>query len=89
MNLDFSTIKTAVLWILVVLAVLAVVLAVVIKKVVGKIITLVVAAAVIFFGWQQRGHVLDYGEAKAGQAGTEYCAHSPKFFGVTVTLPGC
>ena len=65
MTLDFETIKNSVTWVLIVVAVVAVVLAIVIKKLIGKIITLLVAALLIFLGWQQRAKVVDFGIAAA------------------------
>ena len=85
MNLDYATIKNTALWVLIAVAVLAIVLAVIVKKIVGKIITLVVAAAIVFFGWQQRAKVVDY----AGQVRANACSSHPHFFGIDVTFPGC
>ena len=42
--------------------------AILIKKIVGKIIALVLAAALIFFGWQQRQHVIDFANGVKGEA---------------------
>ena len=85
MNLDVSTIRTTALWVLIIVAVVGVALAILIKKIVGKIITLVVAALIVLFGWQQRGRVVDY----AKQQHTAACASHPKFFGIDVTYPTC
>lgn len=85
MNLDVSTIRTTALWVLVVVAVVGVVLAIIIKKIVGKIITLVLAALIVLFGWQQRDRVVNY----ATQQHTAACASHPKFFGIDVTYPTC
>ena len=85
MTLDFETIKNSVTWVLVVIAAVAVVLAIVIKKIIGKIITLLVAALLIFLGWQQRAKVIDFAQdVKAGA-----CASRPHFLGIAVTYPGC
>ena len=54
MNLDLQTIKNTAMWVLIAVAVIGIVLAIIIKKIVGKIITLVLAALIVFFGWQQR-----------------------------------
>ncbi|MTD16012.1 hypothetical protein GIS00_18915 [Nakamurella sp. YIM 132087] len=88
MELDFETIKTTAMWVLIGLAVVAIVLAIVIKKIVGKIITLVLAAVIIFFGWQQRDRIVSYAEGAQNAVGAAAC-DSPSFFGIDVTLPGC
>lgn len=85
MNLDFNTIKNTALWVLIAVAVIGIVLAIVIRKIIGKIITLVLAAVIIFFGWQQRSRVVDY----AGQVRANVCATHPHFFGIDVRFPGC
>lgn len=82
MNLDYTTIKNTALWVLIAIAVVGIVLAIIVKKIVGKIITLVLAAVIIFFGWQQRARVVDYYDSHA-------CTSSPHFFGIAVTFPGC
>ena len=85
MNLDVSTIRTTALWVLVIVAVVGVALAILIKKIVGKIITLVVAALIVLFGWQQRDRVVEY----AKQQHTAACNSHPKFFGIDVSYPTC
>lgn len=85
MNLDVSTIKNTALWVLIAIAVISLVLAIIIKKIIGKIITLVLAAVIVFFGWQQRSKVVDY----ANHAHTSACASHPRFFGIDVTYPSC
>lgn len=85
MNLDVSTIRTTALWVLVIVAVVGVALAILIKKIVGKIITLVLAALIVLFGWQQRDRVVDYGN----QLHSSACESHPKFFGIDVTYPTC
>ncbi len=85
MNLDLSTIKNTAMWVLIAIAVVGVVLAIIIKKIVGKIITLVVAALIVFFGWQQRAKVVDYYNAQQSAV----CDSHPKFFGIEVTIPRC
>ncbi len=85
MQLDYATIRTTVLWVLVAIAVLAVLLAVIIKKILGKILALVLAAVLIFIGWQQRAKVVDYATSVKAQA----CASHPHFLGVDVSFPGC
>lgn len=73
------------MWVLIIVAVVGVALAIIIKKILGKIITLVVAALIVLFGWQQRGRVVDY----ANQTHTSLCKSHPKFFGVDVNYPTC
>lgn len=85
MNLDVSTIRSTAIWVLIVIAVISLLLAIVIKKIVGKIITLVLAAIIVFLGWQQRARVVDY----ANHLQTKTCASQPRFFGIDVTYPGC
>ncbi len=89
MNLDLQTIKNTAMWVLIAVAVIGIVLAIIIKKIVGKIITLVLAALIVFFGWQQRSRVVDYGNHAAANAKTSTCASHPKFFGIDVTYPFC
>lgn len=89
MDLDLTTIKNTALWVLIGLAVVAIVLAIVIKKIVGKIITLVLAAVIVFFGWQQRSKVMDYVNSTTNSVASDVCGKVPTFFGITVTLPGC
>ena len=67
------------------IAVVGVVLAVVIKKIIGKIIVLVLAAVIVFTGWQQRARVVDF----ANNLHASACASHPRFFGLDVSYPGC
>ena len=83
MEVDLSTIQSTAPWALVGIAVVAVVLAIVIKKIVGKIIVLVLAAVLIFVGWQQRQHVIDFANGIEDGA----CGQSVTFLGVDVALP--
>ncbi|QNK81430.1 hypothetical protein [Nakamurella sp. PAMC28650] len=85
MNLDVQTIKSTATWVLIAVAVVGLVLAIIIKKIVGKIITLVLAALIVFFGWQQRSRVVDF----ANNVHSSTCASHPKFFGIDVTYPTC
>ena len=85
MQFDYATIRTTVLWVLVGIAVVGVLLAVIIKKVLGKILTLVLAAVLIFIGWQQRARVVDYATSVKANA----CASHPRFVGIDVSFPGC
>ena len=83
MQVQLSTIQSTTPWILVGIAVLAVVAAILIKKIVGKIIVLVLAAVLIFVGWQQRQHVIDFANGVKDGA----CEQSVTFLGVDVALP--
>jgi len=82
-DVDLSTVQSTAPWILVGIGVVGVVAAIVIKKIVGKIIALVLAAVLIFIGWQQRQHVIDFANGVKDQT----CATSTTFVGVEVALP--
>ena len=82
-DVDLNTIQSTAPWALLGIGVVGVVAAIVIKKVVGKIIALVLAAVLIFIGWQQRQHVIDY----ANSVKDETCAMSTTFVGIDVSLP--
>ena len=60
MDVPLTAIQSTAPWVLIAIAVIALVLAILIKKIVGKIIVLVLAAVLIFVGWQQRQHVIDF-----------------------------
>lgn len=83
MTIDFETIQRYTVWVLIAIGVVGVLAAIVIKKVVGKIIALVLAALLIFFGWQQRQKVIDF----ANSVKDTTCASSTTFVGIEVTLP--
>jgi c-di-AMP phosphodiesterase-like protein len=83
MELQLSTIQSTAPWILIAIAVVAVVAAILIKKIVGKIIVLVLAAVLIFVGWQQRQHVIDFANGVKDEA----CGQSVTFLGVDVAMP--
>jgi hypothetical protein len=83
MELQLSTVQSTTPWVLIGIAVVAIVLAIVIKKIVGKIIVLVLAAVLIFVGWQQRQHVIDFANGVKDGA----CEQSVTFLGVDVALP--
>jgi hypothetical protein len=82
-DVGLNTIQSTAPWVLLGIGVVGVVAAIVIKKVVGKIIALVLAAVLIFIGWQQRQHVIDY----ANSVKDETCAMSTTFVGIDVSLP--
>jgi disulfide bond formation protein DsbB len=84
-TLDLSTIRNTAIWVLIAIAIVGVVLAIVIKKIIGKIIFLVLAAIIVFFGWQQRARVVSAADHLQSSA----CATHPKFFGIQVTYPTC
>ena len=83
MTIDFETIQRSTVWVLIAIGVVGVLAAIVIKKVVGKIIALVLAALLIFLGWQQRQKVIDF----ANSVKDETCATSTTFLGIEVSLP--
>jgi disulfide bond formation protein DsbB len=82
-TIDFETIQRYTVWALIAIGVVGVLAAIVIKKVVGKIIALVLAALLIFLGWQQRQKVIDF----ANSVKDTTCASSTTFVGIEVTLP--
>ena len=83
MDLSLETIQTTAPWVLIGIAVVAIVLAIIIKKIVGKIVVLAIAAVLIFIGWQQRQHVIDF----ANSVKDETCATSTTYLGIEVSLP--
>lgn len=85
MNID--TIKTVALWALIAIAVIGILMAIVVKKIITKVISLVLAAVLVFFCWQQRDKVTDFGDelkAKACSVGSD---EAPSFFGIPVKVP--
>jgi arginine exporter protein ArgO len=82
-TIDFETIQRSTVWVLIAIGIVGVLAAIVIKKVVGKIIALVLAALLIFFGWQQRQKVIDF----ANSVKDTTCASSTTFVGIEVALP--
>ncbi len=83
MDVPLTAIQSTAPWVLIAIAVIALVLAILIKKIVGKIIVLVLAAVLIFVGWQQRQHVIDFANGVKDDA----CGESVTFLGVDVALP--
>ena len=88
--MDLNTIKNGSLAAIIVIGVVGVLLAIFLKKVIGKIISLVLAAVLVFFGWQQRSTVISY----ADELRTKACAtihpdqfNGQSFFGITVKIP--
>jgi hypothetical protein len=92
---DLETVKTVSLYGIIVVAAIGLLMAVVVKKIVGKIISLVLAAAIVLVGWQQRDKVLSYAEevrnkactAASGALENASTAQATSFFGITVSLP--
>jgi disulfide bond formation protein DsbB len=82
-TIDFETIQRSTVWVLIAIGAIGVLAAIFIKKVVGKIIALVLAALLIFFGWQQRQQVIDF----ANSVKDTTCASSTTFVGIEVKLP--
>jgi len=84
-HLDLSTIRTGAPWVLIAIAAIGLVLAIIIRKVIGKILVLVLAAVIVFLGWQQRAMVVAF----ADRLHVSACASHPTFFGMDVSYPGC
>jgi len=82
-EIQLSTIQSTAPWVLLGIGVVGVVAAIIIKKIVGKIVALVLAAVLIFIGWQQRQQVIDF--ANAVKDGT--CASTTTFVGIEVSIP--
>jgi len=82
-EIQLSTVQSTAPWVLLAIGVIGVVAAIIIKKIVGKIIALVLAAVLIFIGWQQRQKVIDF----ANSVKEETCAASTTFVGIEVSLP--
>ncbi len=82
-DINLSTVQSTAPWVLLGIGVVGVVAAIVIKKIVGKIIALVLAAVLIFIGWQQRQKVIDF----ANSVKDETCASTTTFVGIEVSLP--
>ena len=95
MRVDLQTVEEVVLWGVVIVAALGLLMAIMIKKIMGKIIALLVAATLVFIGWQQRDKVLDYAQqvstdacnAATGTVDQTVAANTPTFLGVEVSLP--
>ena len=81
--MDLENLKTIAIWATVAFVVIGLVAAIIIKAVIGKIISLVLAAVIVFFLWQQRGKVESY----VDKARSGVCSSQPSFFGIDVELP--
>lgn len=78
------------MWVLIAVAVIGIFLAIVIKKIIGKIISLVLAAALVFFCWQQRDKVLNAADELRDTACSQSStaeADLPSFFGFDISVP--
>ena len=87
---ELETVKTVAMWAIIVIAVLGILAAIIIRKIVGKIISLVLAAVLIFVGWQQRDRVTDYADnfrADACAKGADPKTGQVTFLGIDVDLP--
>ena len=87
---ELDTVKTVALWAIIIIAVLGIVAAIVIRKIVGKVISLVLAAVLIFVGWQQRDKVTDYADnfrADACAKGADPKTGQVSFLGIDIDLP--
>ncbi len=82
-TVDLNTIQTTAPWVLIAIGMIGIVAAIFIKKIVGKIIALVLAAVLIFVGWQQRQKVIDYANSMKDVT----CSASTSFVGIEVSLP--
>lgn len=86
--MDLNTVKTVAMWVLIAIAVIGILMAIIIKKIVGKIISLVLAAVLVFFCWQQRSKVIDAAnDLHAKACSTVSPDDGPSFFGIDVKLP--
>ena len=92
---DLETIKTVALWTIIAIAVIGLLLAILIRKILGKIVSLLVAAVLVFIGWQQREKVVSYADDVRGKACTAASgavdnattARATTFLGIGVSLP--
>jgi len=95
LRVDLQTVEEVVLWGVIIIAAIGLLLAILIKKIIGKIIALLVAATLVFIGWQQRDKVLDYAQqvqddacdAATGTVNQTVEANTPEFLGIDISLP--
>lgn len=85
--MDIDTVKTVAMWALIAVAVIGILAAIIIRKIIGKIISLVLAAVLVFFCWQQRDIVTDAGADLKANACTGAADDMPSFFGISVSVP--
>jgi H+/gluconate symporter-like permease len=85
---NFDTVKTVGLWLIIAIGVVGILLAIIVKKVIGKIISLVLAAVLVVVLWQQRTKVIDQAnDLRSGACSTVAPGNKITFFGISVTLP--
>jgi hypothetical protein len=85
---DFDTVKTVALWLIIAIGVIGILLAIIIKKVIGKIISLVLAAVLVIVLWQQRAKVInEANDLRGGACSAVAPDNKITFFGVSVDLP--
>jgi len=87
---QLDTVKTVAMWSIIVIAVVGILAAIIIRKIIGKIISLVLAAALIFVGWQQRDKVTEYADQVKSSAcvdGKNPDKGGVSFLGIDVHLP--
>lgn len=87
---QLETVKTVAMWSIIVIAVVGILAAIIIRKIIGKIISLVLAAVLIFVGWQQRDKVTEYADqvkASACVNGKNPDKGGISFLGIDVHLP--
>lgn len=83
------------MWTIIAIAVIGLLLAIVIRKILGKIISLLVAAVLVFIGWQQREKVISYADDVRGKACTSAVGavdnattdKATTFLGIGISLP--
>ena len=93
--MDLDTIKTVAMWAIIIVAAVGLLLAILIKKIIGKIISLLVAAVLVFIGWQQRDKVVSYADDVHGKACTSAegaldnatTNAATSFLGLKISLP--
>lgn len=84
---DLDTIKTVAMWALIAIAVAGILIAIVVKKIVTKIISLLLAAVLVFFCWQQRDKVTEAGDTIKAKACHTTEDDLPSFFGIPISVP--
>lgn len=75
------------MWALIGVTALGILFAIIVKKVVGKIISLVLAAVIVFFVWQQRDMLLERADDLKGGVCPGEEGEAPSFFGIDIALP--
>lgn len=90
-----ETVKTVSMWVIIGIGVIGVLLSLIVKKIVGKVLSLIIAAGLVYFAWQQRESVITYAEEVRGKACDSATGAltnattdaATKFLGITVSLP--